>query len=257
MKTISLYGGEVTLTFDPDAHCYRWVEKNMPVDGVTSILKVLDKPALVQWAANMAVGHIVEGVNDIGLEHIDDTSFEELCTEAKTAHRKLSKSAADIGSEVHRFAERALIEQRVMLPENPQSRKGAEAFMGWLHAHNIRPISVERIIFSRTWYYAGTCDFFGHVDGQLCVLDLKTSSGLYLEMPLQLAAYAIALEEETGERIENGWIIQLDKKTGKPKPYPIPLTRDVKDAFLRVREAEDAVSKLKEKVDAIRAVKAA
>ena len=178
-------------------------------------------PAIGQWMANTSVD-----ARDAGMPS----------KEAKLAHRIVSKEAATIGKEVHAFAERALIEQRVSLPQDPAAQRGAQAFLTWLHATDIRPIDVERFVFSKQHYYAGRCDFYGEITGKTCVLDLKTSSGLYREMPLQLAAYAIAIEEELGVKIDEGWIIRLDKKTGKCEPWKIPLTKTLKDAFLDLRQ---------------------
>ena len=254
MKTLPLYGGDVHLDFDSKRHAYVWREKGLPVAGVTSILKVLNKPALVQWAANSAVQYITEGYKqrmEAGNE-LELSAFLSLCQEAKTAHRRISKKAADVGSQVHGFAERVLVDRRATLPSDPQVAKGAEAFLSWYHTHTIEPIHVERMVLSRTWYYAGTVDFFGRIDGEMCVLDFKTSSGLYLEMLLQLAAYAIALTEETEEPIKTGWIVRLDKKTGRCHPYKIPLTNQVKDAWLRVREAHEQVHKIEEQLDELR-----
>lgn len=258
MKSISLYAGSVRLDFDDAAHAYRYQDKFVP--GVTSILKLLDKPALVQWSANCAVQYILEGWQKAmegpdGL--IEPSAFATLCQEAKTAHRRLSKAATDVGSLVHSFAERVLVDRRAAIPTDPQAAKGAAAFLEWYHSRKIEPIHVERMVFSKTWYYAGTVDFYGRIDGELCVLDFKTSSGLYLEMILQLAAYAVALTEETGERIDTGWIVRLDKKTGKCQPYKIPLTQQTKDAWLRVKEAHEMVSKIEEQIDGLRAQRAA
>lgn len=242
-KTLTCYDG--VLSFDEKEHAYTWGDKFVP--GVTSILKILDKPALVQWAANMAAEYIRDNL-------VSFDQFEQVCKEAKTAHRKASKSAADIGSEVHAFCEAALIKQRIPLPVDPQARKGADAFLSWLHAHEVQPIGVERMVFSKLWYYAGTTDFVGRINGERCILDFKTSSGLYLEMLLQLAAYAIAVEEELKcERINHGWIIRLDKKTGKCEPYKIELKDSYRDAFLRVREAHELISKMDGDLEELRA----
>ena len=252
MKTISLYGGEETLEFDERAHAYKWKGKFVP--GVTSILKILDKPALVQWAANCAVQYITRGFmekREAG-DELETTAFLSLCQEAKTAHRRISREATNVGSLVHQFAERVLVDRRAPLPSDPQAAKGAEAFLSWFHAHNIEPVYVERMILSRTWYYAGTVDFVGKIDGEFCVLDFKTSSGLYLEMILQLAAYAVAITEETNEPINTGWIVRLDKKTGRCQTYNIPLTSQVKDAWLRVKEAHETVGKIEEQLDGLR-----
>ena len=259
-KMIKLYGGDVTLEFDEGKHAYVWAEKGLPVAGVTSILSVLNKPALVQWSANCAVEYIRNGymqAMESGDGLLETSAFLALCQEAKTAHRKISKAATDVGSVVHGFAESVLVDRRAAMPTDPNAAKGAEAFLTWFNAHKIDPIHVERMVLSQLWYYAGTVDFYGWIDGELCVLDFKTSSGLYLEMPLQLAAYAIAITEETGERIDTGWIVRLDKKTGKCQPYKIPLTNQLKDAWLRVREAHQMVSKIEDKLDELRAQRAA
>lgn len=245
-RLVSLYNNSVKLEFSKAKHAYTWDGKFIP--GVTSILQLLNKPALVPWAAGVAVSHILENFKD----HFGRPELEVLCREAKNAHRIFSRSAADIGTAVHKFAEQALVDRRVSMPSNPEVRKGAEAFLGWLHKHKPVPIDCERIVFSKHWYYAGTCDMWGRLDGKLCVLDFKTSSGLYLEMLLQIAAYAIALEEETGERIDDGWIIRLDKKTGKCQPYHIPILRRYRDAFLRVREAHELITKIDGELDGLR-----
>lgn len=252
-KLIKLYGGDVTLEFDERLHAYRWREKDLLVSGVTKIIGILDKPALVQWAANMACDYIGAAMLvDGGARVLGRLEIETLLKEAKTAHRRTSKEATDIGKEVHAFAERALVDRRVTWPTDPKAKKGAEAFMSWLHATNIEPIAVERMLFSRHWYYAGTTDFYGFIDGERCVMDLKTSSGLYPEMLLQLAAYAIAIEEETHEDIADGWIVRLCKKTGKCEPYHINITQGLKDAFLRVRETHEALQKVEALTEEVR-----
>jgi hypothetical protein len=254
-KSLSLYNGEATLDFDDAKHCYVWREKGRPVAGVTSILRLLDKPALIQWAANSAVQYISQeyvAAHEQG-EPFSISGFLALCQQAKTAHRRISKTATDVGSEVHAFAEAILAERLVDLPEDPQAAKGADAFLEWYKWHEIKPLAVERMILSREHYYAGTVDFFGHIDGELCVLDFKTSTGLYLEMLLQLAAYAVALEEETQEQISHGWIVRLDKKNGKPTAYYVPLNRNLKDAWLYVRRTHKAVEGVSDLLDQVKA----
>ena len=240
-KVTALYGDEVHLEFDERLHAYRWREKDLLVSGVTKIIGILDKPALVQWAANMASEYILENTPQWPVMWDD---FIQTCKEAKTAHRRTSKEATDIGKEAHTFAELTFKQREVPYPTDPKSRKCAEAFMDWRYATEIKAIDVERMVFSKHWYYAGTCDFYGHIDNKRCVMDIKTSSGLYPEMLLQLAAYSIAISEETGEKIDDGWIVRLDKKTAKCEPYHIPITNGLRDAFLRVRETHEAMQKV-------------
>ena len=53
-----IFGQE--LTFDADAHAYTWGGAFVP--GVTSILSVIGKPALVPWAAGMAADHWLQAI---------------------------------------------------------------------------------------------------------------------------------------------------------------------------------------------------
>lgn len=195
-------------------HLYRRKSDQMPVPGVTSILQVISKPALIQWAANMASAHWLEQVaqrNGVLLT----AEAETIDKEAKLAHRTFSKAAADIGTEVHKYAECKLKGLPVPELKTPQAIKGAEAFDRWRDDHDVQVGATERICFSQKYWYCGTCDFVGRIDGESCIADFKTSSGIWPEMRFQLAAYQQALEEEYGEKIKASWIVRFDKKTGE------------------------------------------
>jgi hypothetical protein len=56
MERYELYAGNVILNFNPDKHLYTVDDKK--IDGVTSILGVINKPALIAWAANCAADFI-------------------------------------------------------------------------------------------------------------------------------------------------------------------------------------------------------
>ena len=93
-----------------------------------------------------------------------------------------------------------------------------------MEAHKVEPIATEFKIFSRKHMYAGTCDLDAVIDGERCIVDFKTSSGIYPEMLLQTAAYQFARAEELygGElwgdqpnKYDARWIVRFDKKTGK------------------------------------------
>jgi hypothetical protein len=250
MKTISLYGGDVHLEFDDRLHAYRWREKDLLVSGVTKIIGILDKPALVQWSANMACEFIRDNFQGLidGAVPLDD-----LLKQAKTAHRRTSKDATDIGKTVHQFAEDVLKDGRAALPSDPLARKGAQAFLDWFHSNKLETSDSERMVFSKTWYYAGTVDWFGRLNGIPTVLDFKTSSSVYPEMLLQIAAYCIALNEELNEEIRQGAIVRLDKKTGKCEPYIFEITNGLKDAFLRVRETHECLKYVETKLEEVKA----
>lgn len=211
-----LYGGDVELKFNDAAHVYE--HEGYAVPGVTTILKRLNKPALMPWAAKMTAEYIKANA----VEGMSIKEVKRLADEAKGAYRRFTDEAADIGSIVHAYAENKLKGLDAEEPELEAARNGANAFNEWFSQHSIKCYASERMIFSREHFYAGTADFFGEIDGELVVADLKTSSGIWNEYLLQTSAYQIALEEEDKCEIQARWIIRLDKKTGKfeAKRYP-------------------------------------
>lgn len=205
MSATQLFGGE--FIFDAKAHLYTF--NGQPVPGVTSILKVLDKPALIPWAAKMASEYWLSAIKS------GRTDYEAIDKESRKVHDNIRESAAEIGKNVHSYAEAHF--KNLPKPEllTDQAKRGAEAFHKWLDAHTIKVRAVERLVFSKEYYYAGTCDFVAEIDGVLCVGDIKTSSGIFNEARFQTAAYQHAMQEEKGITFGGRWVVRFDKKTGK------------------------------------------
>jgi hypothetical protein len=193
------------LQFEPGRHRYVWGGE--PIPSVTTILGRLAKPALIQWAADQTVKHI---------QAVGDISPEGLAV-ARLAHLRTKKEAAGIGTSVHTYAEARLRgDGAVAMPADEQAAAGCRAFEDWARQHDVAPIVLERRVLSARHGFAGTADFWGHIDGGLAILDFKTSSAIWPEHWLQTAAYEIAIREELG--LEHAditrWIIRLDKATG-------------------------------------------
>lgn len=195
------------LEFDPEAHAYTWGSQFVP--GVTSILNCISKPALMPWAIGVTRDYWLEAVN------AGRTDFAKIHKESWNASKNISKGAADIGKNVHEYAECYFKKQALPELMTEQAKRGVEAFHAWTDAHKINILASERRVFSREHHYAGTCDFVAEIDGVMGVGDIKTSSGIYPEMRLQTAAYQHAIEEEKGVKFPVRWIIRFDKKTGK------------------------------------------
>jgi hypothetical protein len=200
------------LEFDEAKHAYKWGGQFVP--GVTSILQCIAKPALIQWSAGMASDHWLQCLKDGRNDHA------AIHKEAKVAHRKKAKEAADIGTNIHAYAEAHF--KKLPPPElmSDQAKRGAEAFHKWLDAHKVKALAAERRVFSKEYYFAGTCDFIAEVDGIFTVGDIKTSSGIYPEMRFQTAAYQQAIQEEKGIAVPMRLIVRFDKKTGEFEAKP-------------------------------------
>lgn len=242
-----LYGGQFTIqlgTFGRQRHAYYCPEKDVFIPGATTILSILDKPALLNWAAKAATDHVRANLP----EGADKATIERVCDEAKGAHTRLKDAGADIGSQVHDFAQRLFEGKPVELPSDPAAQRGIKAIQEWIAGNNVMPIDVERIVFSQSAFFAGKFDLLANVNGKLSLCDIKTSSGVYKEHKLQLGGYRYAWEEENkGERIEQLVIIHADKKTGKVKPYHYDDPAEIQfytDTFLRVKAVSENIRKM-------------
>ena len=74
-------------------------------------------------------------------------------------------------------------------------------------------ISTEDFVYSDKFKYAGTADLVVKMDGETRLLDIKTSKNLHRSYNLQLAAYAKAIEEVKGIKIDRTGIIWLKSST--------------------------------------------
>lgn len=229
------YGKE--LTFNEARHMYFWNGEH--VRSVTTILGVIAKPMLIPWAANMVAEHIKANCPfSEGKFFVNEDALEQ----ARKAHAKKKTDAGDAGSLVHKFAEDALRGLNPIYPivgltteQAGEVINGCKAFEKFRAAHDLKPIYVERRIFSKQHMYAGTADFWGHVDGRLGILDFKTSSGVWDEFWLQTAGYEVAITEELYDGdAEHLWrfLVHLDKATGEFKLYAREFSAVHRDAWL-------------------------
>ncbi len=221
IHTTSIYNGTLQLDFDDAEHRYIVREAGKPdlwPPGVTTILSVINKPALVPWAAKLTAetySSLLRSRMAAGaLLPADLAGMEK---EAKGAPRAVAKEAAGIGSAVHAWAEAFAHGARPDLPADPRTRNGVEGFLSWCGAHAVEFVSTEVRVYSRAFHYAGTFDFLARVDGKLMLGDYKVSSGIYPEYYFQTAAYAQAYGEMTGETVRDRIVVCFDKRTGGVK----------------------------------------
>jgi len=206
-KQLSLYGGNVQMTFNNTGHRYT-IGKNACV-GVTTVLATLAKPALIPWAVNMTLesvkSHFLPG------KKYDEVQISEMLAEAKMAHRKKKEGAADIGSMVHAWIESYIKGEKPEMPINPQMLHAVEGFLKWVKEKKVIFMESERVIYSKKYNFAGTVDFTCKIDGKKYVGDIKTSNAIYSEYLLQVSAYRYALQEEDEDIYDGMLIIRVPK----------------------------------------------
>ncbi len=268
MRTVTLYNGQVNIEFDDIRHFYHLVGTNAKPDGVTTILGLIPK-YLLPWVARTTADYIHHGILQrlAGEGEVGGSFLSSLCEEAKKEHTRKKEAAGNVGTLVHAFAEEVIggveVEDDLWEATPEEAHAGCLAFLQWWNSAQIDKTNMEseRIVFSRRLFYGGMCDLFATINGKPTVIDFKTGSGFYEDQPLQLAAYAMAIDEERGfhwqeedgtkewvgpygvDPIEDGWIIHLDKETGKCTPYHVEITDELKTDWEAVRIAWRAVKR--------------
>lgn len=202
-KSVKMYGGKVTVDFYPDSHSY-WVDGKR-VTGVTTYLGIIDKSrALVPWAVELYRNHLIANIGSLTMRHIE---------EGAKLHTVKKEEAATIGSHVHKWIEGYIKKESPEMPEQKEAQIGVNAFLDWVSANKVKFISSERIIYSRKYGYVGTMDIEAKVNGELCLIDIKTSNNIYNSYYLQTAAYVRADEEERKVKYDGRWVLRLAKET--------------------------------------------
>lgn len=217
------------LQFDPKNHLY--LLDGQPITGVTTILKVINKPALIGWSANQAVDYIQDKLPTwLQVSPINTEEIEKIFNEARKAHTMKKKKAGDIGTKVHKHIENHIKGEPVEI-KNKKEQKMFDKFVEWTTENKVKFLQAERQVYSEKHFFAGTYDLLCEIDGKTWLGDIKTSSNIYPEMFLQTAAYQICEEEMNDIKID-GTIVLNISKTGKLQEKRSISNKQNKEAFL-------------------------
>jgi hypothetical protein len=159
------------------------------VPGVTTVLSVINKPALVPWA------------NGLGLQGISVKDYVD--------------KLANIGTLAHYFVECDLRGDEPDLDAySPEEIRIAETclikYWDWKAENDPKPILIEKQLVSEKWGFGGTIDLFCEIRGVKWLVDLKTSKAIYIDHVTQLAAYT-ALLKENGYKPDKVRILRIGR----------------------------------------------
>jgi hypothetical protein len=164
---------------------------------------MLPKDSLMYWSAKEAAEAAVTNWDIVS----------ELCKRdpagavdyLKTAHRRKSRAASDLGSAAHDYFERLARGERVV---DKSVHMDVKPHVRWFREFldEVQPefLYLEETVWSDTHKYAGSFDAIARVDGEIVILDWKTSRAIYDSVALQLSAYRYAdriILAETGESV--------------------------------------------------------
>lgn len=165
------------------AHIRYRLKDNTIVPGVTTITGQLgwNKQVLINWA------------NKIGLQGISANKYRDSKADIGTlAHAMITDRVSGKRTDTSEYSEKQI----------DQAENSVRSFDEWEKGRKVDIIFVERALISEKLGFGGTLDIYGKINGICELIDLKTGSGIYEEMKIQVAGYNHLL-------IENGY--QVDR----------------------------------------------
>lgn len=181
------------------AHTRYKLESGAIVPGVTTVTGVglgWNTQVLIRWA------------NKMGLSGIDTAKYvDDKAAIGTLAHAMVTDSLQGIETDTDDYSKNQI----------ESAENSALSFFEWAAGKEIKPLLIETPLVSESYEFGGTPDIYAEVAGTRELIDLKTGSGIYDEMIIQVTAYKYLL-------IENGWPVD------KVRILNIPRTED--EAFL-------------------------
>jgi len=178
-----------TITKRNRAHITYKLTDGTAVPGVTTILSVLNKPALVKWA------------NNLGLQGIDSSRYvDEKAAIGTLAHQMIADYLRGTETDTSEYS-------KVQIG---QAENAVLSFFEWEKTHPIEPVLVEEPMVSEHYKFGGTIDCLARMNGGLCLIDFKTSKGIFPEMMIQVVAYRMLLVEQ-GYDVDQATILRVGR----------------------------------------------
>jgi len=217
--------------------------------SVTTVLNVIDKPALVPWAKNQQVKRASELFAAAAVNgSIPFDAVEGILAESKRKPAEVVEAAGAFGTTAHDLIGKLIGFNEAGLEIPEEFEPTVAAYREWERTSGLAITATEKYVYSRDHRYAGTLDIqaFDVLTERPVIVDIKTGNGIWPEMDLQVAAYCEAVTEmdardgiDYGEPLK-GWIIRLSKTAPKPgesgfEARMVPDTQAAFQAFLHAR----------------------
>jgi hypothetical protein len=209
----------------PDGRYYRFRTKEGEVvdyPSVTTILQIINKPYLIPWAVKLCCQHL-EAHCPIGSPLTQET-LQGMLAIGKDQHKKVLQDAAEFGKRAHHLVEQRILTGRFprLTGEEARIQACCQRFEEWWQQQGFHVSAAEMVVHSRTHEFAGTLDALAYDrEGQLTLLDLKTSQQYSTEYALQVAAYAHAYAECYEELPQRAVVVRIGREDAELELVPI------------------------------------
>jgi len=178
--------------------------------SVTSILgEAVNKPFLTYWRDGRTRSTLKA--------HLGEVLSEQIINDAMNSSKKEGANGAELGSILHDAIDGYLKGDESAMDVPDQLMPAAMAFMDWRSENSDwKYLESETAVFYKgELNYAGTIDaLFEDRKGNLIIVDWKTSSDVYNDNLMQLAAYSRALRKMTEQPVI-AQVVQFKNKRDK------------------------------------------
>ena len=169
--------------------------------------------------------------------------------------RETTQKAADSGTICHAMVECDLkgipytVEKWYEDKVVAKAREAFQAYQSWKRQSKLKVISAEIPLTSQKYKYGGTPDGVVEVNGEVAIVDLKTSNGVYRDYLIQVAAYRQLWQENNPELKVNGGyhILRFAKEGSDFAHHFYPDLSEAWEMFLHLRAAYDLDLALKKR----------
>lgn len=201
---------------------YKHPESGVVVPGVTTVLKMSNKPALIQWAVDQTAAYAVANVDGL-LSRTEEQGWGFLRwywnrdplkgeVDIRNFYNGVRDDAANLGTLIHEWIEADTTDG--IYPDTTDAPEFlwqmVEQWDKWFAEHDVKPIVSEGTVWSHKHGYAGTMDGIWEIDGVTYLLDVKSSRNIFDEHFMQLAALGEA----------DVLMVEVEEGVWEEKPMP-------------------------------------
>ena len=163
-------------------------------------------------------------------------------------YKDTTKKACDAGTIAHQMIENDLIGvSQNFVASNEILDKATIAYQAWCDWKDLVSFELlesEKSLISEKYQFGGTIDIVA-IQGVPCILDLKTSKGVYPEHKIQIAAYGQLWNENYPDKpIQAYYLLQLGKIDGSFHHHYWPTLDQEWEAFVCLKKLHDLKKKI-------------
>lgn len=227
-----------------------YLKDGREVPGVTGVLDLINKPQLLNWklekerdAALSAAADLYTSTAKTGF--LNPINFRLILKQRiplLKQYQVTSEKEAGLGTQVHRAIEWQLKKMAGLKADprcpflNPHAAEIFTTFKDWAKSVQLEPLAVELPLVHPVFDYGCTLDFVARINGEVHLVDVKTSRTIWKEYWLQLHAQRGAWESQGWDKVGSLAILKLPKDKwdaeGKAELVPVPIKDEWFNAFI-------------------------